>query len=95
MAGKQDIVSKVSEKHEWTKREVEDTLNIMLEFGSVALESGIPVQITDFGKFEPYERAARAGRNPQTGEDIHIPAKNAIRFKLGKGLKEAVRNSVN
>ena len=46
-----------------------------------------------FGTFETTERAARMGRNPQTGEDMEIPASKAPKFKVGKAFKDAVKNA--
>lgn len=54
------------------------------------LQKGNKVQITGFGTFETRHRKARMGRNPQTGEQIRIPASTAVSFRAGKGLKEAV-----
>lgn len=51
-----------------------------------------PVNIADFGKFETKKRAGRTGRNPQTGEPVEIPAKNAVSFKPAKALKEYVQD---
>lgn len=54
------------------------------------LRKGERVQITGFGTFETRRRKARMGRNPQTGEEIRIPASTAVSFRAGKGLKDAV-----
>lgn len=51
------------------------------------------VSIVGFGTFETTERAARMGRNPQTGEDMEIPASKALKFKAGKAFKDAVKNA--
>ncbi|EKS8372196.1 HU family DNA-binding protein [Bacillus thuringiensis] len=56
------------------------------------LQNGDNVQLIGFGSFEVRERAAREGRNPQTGESITIPARKVPAFKAGKALKEAVNN---
>ncbi|MFP9216771.1 HU-related DNA-binding protein HupN, partial [Enterococcus faecalis] len=58
---------------------------------SEALKSGEKVSIPGFGTFEVRERAARKGRNPQTGEEIDIPATKAPAFKPAKALKDAVK----
>lgn len=62
----------------------------MLECIQEALSKGDKVQLVGFGTFEVKERAERKGRNPQTGEEILIPATVVPIFKAGKGLKEAV-----
>jgi DNA-binding protein HU-beta len=54
------------------------------------LKQGEEVQLVGFGTFAPSHRAAREGRNPQTGETIQIAAANSVKFKPGKGLKDAV-----
>ena len=56
-----------------------------------SLRAGQRVQVTGFGTFEPRERKARMGRNPQTGEQIHIPATTVPAFKAGRGLRDAMR----
>ena len=56
-----------------------------------ALANGEKVQLIGFGNFEVRERAARKGRNPQTGEEIEIPASKVPAFKPGKALKDAVK----
>lgn len=57
-----------------------------------SLSKGEKVQIIGFGNFEVRERSARKGRNPQTGEEIEIPASKVPAFKAGKALKDAVKN---
>lgn len=54
------------------------------------IATGDAVQVTGFGKFDIREVASRKGRNPQTGEELHIEAKNYPRFKAGKNLREKV-----
>jgi DNA-binding protein HU-beta len=58
-----------------------------------ALRQGSKVSLTGFGVFEVAHRPARQGRNPQTGKTIAIAASNAVRFKPGKGLRDAVNAS--
>ena len=57
-----------------------------------ALQAGEKVQVIGFGNFEVRERAARKGRNPQSGEEIQIEASKVPAFKAGKALKDAVKN---
>jgi DNA-binding protein HU-beta len=57
-----------------------------------ALGHGDKVSLPGVGQFEVAERAARQGRNPQTGEPIAIPASKAVKFKAGKALKDAVND---
>jgi DNA-binding protein HU-beta len=55
-----------------------------------ALQAGDNISVTGFGSFSVSDRAARIGRNPSTGEEIKIPAAKVVKFKVGKGLKDAV-----
>ena len=65
-------------------------VNAVFDIISNTLADGDSVIITGFGKFEPVTTKARTGRNPKTGEPVKIPAKTAIKFRPGKGLKEQV-----
>ncbi len=68
-----------------------DSLNALLEDMKKALKGGKDVVLTGYGTFSVTKRKARTGRNPQTGEEIKIPARKAVKFKPGKALKEAVK----
>lgn len=87
---KAELVSKVAEKSETTKKDAEKVINAL--FGSIeeALANGEKVQLVGFGTFEVRDRAARTGRNPKTGEEIKIAATKVPAFKPGKALKEVV-----
>ena len=87
---KAELVSRMAEKSELTKKEAEMALNALMESIQEALVSGDKVQLVGFGTFETRERAARKGRNPQTKEEIKIPASKAPVFKAGKALKDLV-----
>ena len=89
---KAELVSRMAEKSELTKKEAEMALNALMESIQEALVSGDKVQLVGFGTFETRERAAREGRNPRTKEIIKIPASTVPVFKAGKTLKEAVNN---
>ena len=87
---KTEFVDKVAETAQETKKDEKVLIeNFVLALTDVLAE-GEDVNLTPFGKFEVVERAAREGRNPQTGETMSIPAKNAVKFKPSKGLKEIV-----
>jgi len=87
---KTEFVDKVAETAQVTKKDAKVLIeNFVLALTDVLAE-GEDVNLTPFGKFEVVERAAREGRNPQTGETMSIPAKNAVKFKPSKGLKEIV-----
>lgn len=66
-------------------------MNTVLELISESMSKGESVQLIGFGNFEVRERAARKGRNPQTGEEIDIAATKTPAFKAGKQLKDAVK----
>ena len=74
-----------------SKAQASRAVDAMTDAISKALASGQKVTITGFGTFMVSQRAARQGRNPQTGESISIPAMKVPRFKAGKALKDAVR----
>ena len=87
---KSDLVTSISEKTELSKKDAEKSLNAFVESIEEALAKGEKVQLVGFGSFEVRERAARKGRNPQTKEEISIPASKAPIFKVGKVLKDKV-----
>ncbi len=87
---KTELVANVAEKAGLTKKDAEKALAAVLESVQQALIEGDRVQLIGFGTFEVKERAARMGRNPQTGKDMEIPASKAPVFKAGKALKDAV-----
>lgn len=87
---KKQLVDTIAEKADMTKKDARTALNATIESIQEALSQGDSVGLVGFGTFEVRERAAREGRNPQTGEPMHIPAKNVPVFKPGKRLREAV-----
>jgi len=87
---KTDLVAKVASKANMTKKDVEKVINTLFATIEEALKDGSKVQLVGFGTFEVRERQARKGRNPQTGEEIEIPAARIPAFKAGKALKDAV-----
>ena len=87
---KAELVSKMAEKSELTKKEAEAALNAFMKSVEEALVAGDKVQLVGFGTFETRERAAREGRNPRTKETINIPASTVPVFKAGKEFKERV-----
>lgn len=92
MANKAELIEKVAGKTNLTKKEVATTVDALFEAIQETLASGEKVQVIGFGNFEVRERAARKGRNPQTGEEIQIEASKVPAFKPGKALKDAVKN---
>jgi DNA-binding protein HU-beta len=87
---KADLISVMAEKSGLTKKDSEKALNAFVDAVQQALVEGDRVQLVGFGTFEVRERSARKGRNPQTGEEIDIPAASVPAFKAGKALKEAI-----
>ncbi|KUO96403.1 HU family DNA-binding protein [Ferroacidibacillus organovorans] len=83
-----DLVNKISEKSGLKKKDVELTVNTLLDSISEALAAGDKVQLIGFGTFETRKRKARSGRNPQTGESIEIPESSIPAFKPGNKLRE-------
>ncbi|MGI6706045.1 MAG: HU family DNA-binding protein [Clostridia bacterium] len=88
---KADLIAAIAEKSELSKKDAEKAVNAFIAVVSEALAKNDKVQLVRFGTFEVRERAERKGRNPQTKEEIVIPASKAPVFKAGKALKEAVQ----
>lgn len=88
---KAELISAVAEKSELTKKDAEKAVNAFIAVVTEALAKNDKVQLVGFGTFEVRHRAERKGRNPQTKEDIIIPASKAPVFKCGKALKDAVQ----
>ena len=89
---KSDLVAAMAEKAEMSKKDAEKALKAFEEVVTNELASNGKVQLVGFGSFEVRKRAARKGRNPQTKEEIKIPASKAPVFKAGKALKDLVNN---
>ncbi len=87
---KAELIAKIAEESKLTKKAAETALDAFVTSVESALANGEKVQLVGFGTFEVRERAARKGRNPQTKEEIKIPASKAPVFKAGKALKELV-----
>lgn len=87
---KAELVSSVAEKTDLTKKDVEKAVTGILDSITEALSKGEKVQLVGFGTFETRARAARKGRNPQTGQEIEIAATSVPVFKAGKALRESV-----
>ncbi len=87
---KTDIVDAVMENAGLNRTDANAAVKAVLGFIQDSLEDGDSVQITGFGTFSVKERPERKCRNPQTGDEMTIPAKNVVRFKPGKLLSDAV-----
>ena len=88
---KQDLVNKLADMAGMTKVDAAKALDTLSDVVTAALKKGEKVTWTGFGTFEVRSRAARMGRNPQTGAPMHIAASKTPAFKAGKSLKDAVR----
>lgn len=88
---KAELISAVAEKSGLTKKDATAVLTAIIDTVETSLKNGDSVQIMGFGTFEVRNRAARKGRNPQTGEEIEIKASKTPAFKPGKQLKDAVK----
>ena len=88
---KTELVAKVADKANLSKKDAEAALNATIDAIKAALKKGDKVQLIGFGTFEVRKRAARTGRNPQTGKEIKIKASKVPAFKAGAALKDAVK----
>lgn len=87
---KTEFISAIAEKAELSKKDAEKALKAFTDVVEEELKKGEKIQLVGFGTFEVSERAAREGRNPQTGETMTIAASKAPKFKAGKALKDLV-----
>lgn len=88
---KQELINQVSREAELTKKDSKNAVDAVFKAITESLEKGEKVNFVGFGSFEVRDRVARTGRNPQTGEEIEIPARKIPAFKPGKLLREAVK----
>ena len=88
---KQDLINKVADMAGMTKVDSSKALDTLVDVITSALKKGEKVTWTGFGTLEVRSRAARMGRNPQTGAPLHIAASKTPAFKAGKSLKDAVK----
>lgn len=88
---KADLVDLVAKKASLTNKAAKEALQAVLDAVRDALKRGEKVVVTGFGTFSVRNRAARTGRNPQTGASIQIPARKTPGFTAGKALKKALR----
>ena len=87
---KTELVAAVAEQADISKKDAEKALQAFVDVVTEEMKKGEKVQLVGFGTFEVSERAAREGRNPQTGKTMKIEACKAPKFKAGKALKDAV-----
>lgn len=87
---KQELVAAIADEAGITKVDAEKAVNAFVKTTKEALSKKESIQLIGFGTFSVSERSARTGRNPQTGKEIQIPAKNVAKFKPGKALDESI-----
>ncbi|MCA1796947.1 MAG: HU family DNA-binding protein [Desulfuromonadaceae bacterium] len=89
---KTELVNSMAEKAGLSKADTEKALKAFVDSVTDALQQDEKISLVGFGTFSVGERAARTGKNPQTGEALQIPAAKVPKFKAGKALKDAVNS---
>ena len=87
---KEELVQEIAKKTKVTQKDAAEVLNALVDTIQKTVAKGNKVTLVGFGTFESRKRAARTGRNPQTGKEISIPAKTVPVFSAGKKFKEVV-----
>lgn len=87
---KTELSTAMADKAQMPKKDAEAALKAFMEIVEEELKKGEKIQLVGFGTFEVAERAARTGRNPQTGAEMKIAASKTPRFKAGKALKDSI-----
>ena len=87
---KSDLINAIAEHANLSKADAGRSLEAFINTIETTLKAGDVITLVGFGTFQVKARAARTGRNPQTGQEITIAAANVPSFKAGKGLKDAV-----
>lgn len=87
---KEELIQEVAKKAKISQKQVDETLVALVDTIEKTVSKGKKVTLIGFGTFEPRKRAARTGRNPQTGKELQIAAKTVPAFTPGKRFKEAV-----
>ena len=87
---KTELVAAIAEEAGLSKKDAEKALKAFTDIVAAELKKGEKIQLVGFGTFEVSERAAREGRNPQTGEAMTIEASKSPKFKAGNALKDAI-----
>ncbi|WP_276324910.1 HU family DNA-binding protein [Aurantimonas manganoxydans] len=89
---KNELIAAVSEKAELSKQDASSAVDAVFETLQATMAKGDDIRLVGFGTFSVSHRAASKGRNPSTGAEVDIPARNVPKFAAGKGLKDAVNN---
>ena len=88
---KSELVDKIANDAKLTKVQATAAVDSFMAATQTALKKGDKLILVGFGTFSVTKRAARKGRNPQTGKEINIPAKKVVKFKAGAGLQAKVK----
>ena len=88
---KEELVQEISKKAKVTQKDANEVLSVLVDTIQKTVAKGKKVTLVGFGTFEPRKRAARMGRNPQTGKELKIAAKTVPAFSAGKKFKELVK----
>jgi DNA-binding protein HU-beta len=88
---KETLINTIMSQQGCTKKAAEDAIKMVTSGIEEAMRNGQEVNLIGFGKFEVKAVAERKARNPQTGEEMTIPAGKAVKFKIGKSLKDTVK----
>ncbi|MBQ1286478.1 MAG: HU family DNA-binding protein [Aeriscardovia sp.] len=91
--GKTEITASVAQKADLTREEAKKAVDAFLDTLLECAQKGIDVRLAGYFSLERVERAARSGRNPQTGEAMEIPAREVVKLTAGKTLKDAVQGN--
>jgi DNA-binding protein HU-beta len=89
---KNELIAAVSEKAELSKQDASAAVDAVFDTLQATMAKGDDIRLVGFGTFSVSHRAASKGRNPSTGAEVDIPARNVPKFAAGKGLKDAVNN---
>jgi len=89
---RKQLVRDVADRSGLSQEQVDSVINGVVDAVTASIKSGDKVIVPGFVSFEQVERAARTGRNPQTGAAMEIPAQKAVKVSAGKALKDAVRS---
>lgn len=89
---KTELVAQIAASADVSKAQATRVLDAFIETVATTLSNGDKLSLLGFGTFEPRQRAARSGRNPQTGAELHIPASTVPAFKAGQSLKHTVNS---
>ena len=87
---KTELIAAVAAEADMTRKDAEKAVKAVTDVIAAQLQKGEKIQLVGFGTFEVSERAAREGRNPQTGTTMEIKASKNVKFKAGKALKDSL-----